>query len=323
VGLSDEERVLKMCWAVHHLSALCRELEPEYPKEPGLHLKDLGGSLWHAFLGGHSNGMFWVIGGALESGVTGPHSPWGVVIESQCDEARRSVRGDPFQKPKNYFDPFDGFLDISGLMSQVRGGEGKRKLLSIYRSTEFLIYGLRRYDDDLRGKYKELDKLASDILGACFVLMQGDQEFGKAYVGERLLKWIYGGYEDPLKGVLLNLCLHHDLSRFMSDCTLADVIAWDKWRLTHKDCVQNRLVLAFRMAGRRFHYEHQFKKLVEGTRGQGVREAVLRREFDKCVKAHAESEAKLNKGCQDKHRDEENAVIHGYGYRSDWKMEED
>ena len=149
MGLSDEERVTKMCWAVHNLSTMCRELEVGYPKEPWQYLKDLGDRLWHAFLGGHSNGMFWIIGGALESGVTGPNSPWGVLIESQCDEARRSTEKDPFKKDPNYFDPFDGFLDISGLIQHAREGSNKKKLLDIYRSTEFLIYGLRRYDDEL------------------------------------------------------------------------------------------------------------------------------------------------------------------------------
>ena len=320
MGLSDEERVTQMCWAVHNLSTMCRELEVGYPKEPWQYLKDLGDRLWHAFLGGHSNGMFWIIGGALESGVTGPNSPWGVLIESQCDEARRSTEKDPFKKDPNYFDPFDGFLDISGLIQHAREGSNKKKLLDIYRSTEFLIYGLRRYDDELRGKYQDLDKLASDILGACFAIMHEDQDFGKAYVGERILKWIYGGYEDPLKKILLDLNIHHDLSRFMVDCTLADVIAWDKWRLTHKDCAQNRIVLALRMAGRGFHYEHCFKKLVEGTRGKNIREEVLRREFDKCVKAHEESESKQSREYLDDRVTEENIVIHGYGYSRDWKL---
>lgn len=308
MGLSDEERLTRMCYSVHHLSTICRELDLGYPKEPWQHLKDLGDQLWHAFLGGQSNGMFWFLGGDLDSGVTGPNSPWGVLIEAQCENARSPVE----RKPAYDFNPFDGFLDIEGLMSQVRDGENKRNILKIYRLTESLVYGLRRYDDELRGKYQELDKLASDILGACFTLMQGDQDFGKAYVGERILKWIYGKYDDPLKPVLLKLCLHHDLSRFMADCSLADVIAWDKWRLTHKDCVQNRLVLALQMAGRRFHYEHQFRELIGLTRELEVQEPTLRKEFDKCVKAHIESDAKQIKGLREDREGEEDRIIHGY-----------
>ena len=311
MGLSNDERTIKMVWAVHHLVRRCRDLKPIYPCEAEwLHLKELGDQAWHALLSGHSNGMFWILGGALEEDVGGPQSPWGVAVEYQCERARSEK--EPYD---NQFNPFDCFLSLDGLVGGGNEGPSKRALLEIYRGTEALIYGLRRYDDAFRSQYPELDKLCSDILGTCFSLMQADQDFGKAYVGNRLLKWIYGGYNDPLQKALLGIHMHHDLSRFMVECTLADVIAWDRWRLTHKDCAQNRLILALRMAGHKFYFEHNLAQLIKDTHGMYIHKDVLEREFAKCVKAHAEKEKEGSKRYADDHEDEANSVIHGYDWR--------
>lgn len=324
MGLTNEERITKMYWAVHYLSMDCRDLEPGYPEGPFLHLKALGERLWHALLGGQNNGVFWIFGGALDNPVKGPTSPWGVIVEAQCDEARRqdehSVGG---IIDAQCFDPFRGFLDIQGLAGHSCGGETCRKVFSIYLGVESLIYGLRRYGDDLRAKFPELDKLCSDILGACFAVMEGDDTYSKAYVGERLFQWIYGEWEGPVWKALNAVNMHHNLSRVMEDCTLAEVIAWDKWRLTHKDkdTVQNRLVLALRMAGRHFHYEHQFEKFIKEFRGMGVRVKVLEQEFAKCAKAHDERGGKRQEESVGQTRVEETAVIHGYNYDLKWEKD--
>lgn len=319
MGLSNEERITGMTWTVHRLVKLCREVEPVYPKEDWAHLKTLGDNLWHALLGGGSNGTFWILGGALDGPVKGPTSPWGVLIEHQCETARP----DTDWERADTFDPFEGFLDHEGLVGHVEGGHSKRALLKIYLNAEALIYSLRRYDDDFLKQYPELNKACSDLLGACFSLMQSDQDFGKAYVGNRLLKWAWGGYDDSLGKVLNEMHFYHDVSRFMVDCTLTEVLAWDKWRLTHKDCPQNRLVLALRMAGRRFHYEHQMKELVKKTRGMGIKESVIVRECAKCQAAHADEEGKGRQEYKESLDYDVNTVIHGYDWRRAFGLEED
>jgi len=322
MGLSNEERLSKMFWAVHHLSLQCRELKAEgWHRESIEHLQELGDKLWHALLEGKRDSAYWILGGDLDSGVTGPNSPWGVLIEAQCEEAQASEEPSRDDLP---FDPFRCFLSVEGLAGQGVDGEFRRNVLGIYREVESLIYGLRRYTDTFRLGFENLDRLASNLLGACFAAMQGEDGYAKAYVGNRLMKWIYGQWGGPVWKALNEVNMHHYLSRFMSDyCTLAEVIAWDEWRLTHKDTVQNRLVLALRMAGRRFHYDHQFTQLVKATRGLGVREKVLKREFAKCIKAHEAHEAE-NQGQYVAERDsEENTVIHGFDYKSQWERKGD
>lgn len=309
MGLSNPERIAGMYWSVHHLSEACRNLKSDSPISGDRleHIRDLGDQLWHGLLRGESNSAFWILGGALTSGVRGPYSPWGVAIGALCEGARQPQR----HWKSDFFDPFEGFLDVLGLLSQADNGQFCRDVFLIYHQVESLVYSLRRYDDRFREKFSCLDKLCSDLFGACFAVMQAEDSFAKAYVGNRICRWIYGQWEGQMWEALNAVNMHHDLSRFMLDCSLAEVIAWDKWRLTHKDCPQNRLVLALRMAGRRFHYAHKLRDLMDRVKGLGVRKGVLEREFSKCLKAHSENETKFRQDHVNSIAEEENEVIHG------------
>lgn len=294
MGLSDEERLNKMVWAVNSLTLNGRKLRsmrgedvPYHSRETRDALVELLDQVWHAYLGGDSNGIFWLLGGDFNNPVRGPGAPWSTAIIAQCEAARPSPHSDwESRRSERPFDPFDGYLDVPGLLS----GAFQKTVYDTYAWTEQLSYALRRYPDEIQRRYSKLNKLISDIQGCCFDLFRRDTSYGKAYVGNRLVEALYK--VEGVAEVFAQLHFHHDFGRGLKeDATLGDILAWDKWRLTHKKTPQNAFTLALRIAGRHFHYEHKLRKLIELTRGMKVRKKVLQREFEKCAKAQKEHQS--------------------------------
>lgn len=340
MGLSNEERLTKIYWGVHNLVETLRKLRPQkgddlYPNEDRWeHILELGDKVWHSLLRGSRNGSYWILGGALTCPVRGPTSPWAVLIESQCGAVHQENKDQKCFGPKGRrgpddlcLDPFKRHLGLRGLVGHsgpYKDGRRRGLLLDVYNSAEFLIYGLRRYDDALRRDFPELDKLISDILGACFDLMHKDTAFGKAYVAERMFRAVYGQWNGQLWNAFNAVYMHYALTSIMApDVSLADVIVFDRWRIDHKNTPQNRLVLALRIAGPHLYGVRELKILIKETRGLSIREDVIRRELaknktafdlrqaEKDVKQAEDSEEYRERADRD-----ENATVHGYDF--DW-----
>lgn len=338
MGLSDEERVQKVFWGIEQLTHVLTDpddlgnddLIHEYGfgdrfPENLRRLRAIGDSLWHSFLGGDRNTAFWLMGGDADNPVRDPKGAWSAAIISMCEGHQPKTESDKFwerSRRDKTFDPFDGFLDIPGLLGQSEHGKVRRAVYNVYGWSEFLSYAVRRYDDKLRRGWGKIDKAISDIQGVCFSIFGRDEFYTRAYVLNRLLEALYGGryaYDRDPVGIALNkLYMHHDLSRPMSrDGMTAEVIGWDAWRLQHKKTPENRLVLALRIAGRRFHYDHKLKELLGAIKDIKPKPSTkrLEREFAKCKAAHEADE----KGGQDRYREDaerdEVMAIHGYkGY---------
>lgn len=334
MGLSNDERLSKLYWGITHITQLATSINlknaPYDQAEAIRQLRASADTLWNGFLGSHSNGAYWILGGDAGNPVRGPNGPWSAAIVSLCDEHRKDpsvIRTKDLLKDAP-FDPFEGYLDIPGLLSNSEEYGGLRKTIyKIYGWTEFVSYALRRYDDDLRTGLSAVDKAIADIQGTCFGIFAGDEIYGRAYVLNRTLEALYGkayGPKDPVREAFLNLCMHHDLTRPMGrDGSLTECIEWDKWRMTHKDTPQNRITLALRIAGRRFHYDHKFKDLMKAVKDctPAVREDRLRKVFDQCKAAHDADEAESHDTYRkDAHLDEA-TVIHGY-HAYDWLKKE-
>jgi len=339
MGLSDEERVQKVFWGIEQVTHLINDPDclgnDDLVSEWGLgerfgdnirRLRAVADGLWHSFLGGGKNTGFWLLGGDADNPVRGPSGAWSAAICSVCDEHRPKSDDGWHEKAmaKLPFNPFDEFLSIHGLLRQSEHGAVREAVYNIYGWSEFLSYAVRRYDDKLRQGWAKLDKAISDIQGTCFSIFGRDDMYTRAYVLNRLLEALYGGRygddEDPVRKAFLKLNMHHDLSRPMGrNGSTTEVIAWDAWRLQHKVTPQNRVVLALRIAGRRFHYDHQFKELVSLVSKAKPKPRLkrLESEFAKCKASHEADE----KGSGDRYRERNNrdevVVIHGYqGY--DW-----
>lgn len=334
MGLSAEERVQKMFWAIHNLNHALVDTTylnslAEYDDTYGRlalgvqQLRAKIGELWHALLASDSNAGFWFFGGDLDNPVTDRNGAWATAIAHHCNSHREDpdvYRMDPRNGP---FNPFNGALCVDGLVRKC-GHEGMvmSQVLGIYRNTEYLSYGLRRYDDKLRARFAGVDKLISDIMGICFGIFAHREEYARAYVLNRTLRWVYTGSRDemfnpycpdPTAQILLDLCMHHSLSRPMGqEGSTAEVIRWDQWRLQHKPTPQNRIKMAMRIAGRLFHCDHQFAKLMEAAEKLTPRpkSRKIKKVFEQCKRAHA------NDGSARRHTEDTqlkaHMAVHGY-----------
>lgn len=86
MGLSDEERIAKIYWAITHITEILQEFKLDEDTRFGLPyeqdgriraLQKQGDKLWHQFLGSKSNGAFWILGGDAGNSVKDAKGgPW-------------------------------------------------------------------------------------------------------------------------------------------------------------------------------------------------------------------------------------------------------
>lgn len=337
MGLSNEERRAMMLWAIHRLDQTRHnELGDPAPYAGAIgtvalihRLSSAIGRLWHAAFGGTSNGAFWFLGGEADNPIRREAGPWSVAVASHCAEHRNEKGALKIRRgPGAPFDPFDGFLDVNGLLAQARDGKVLAGVHTAYQQTEALSYAVRRYDDDMRRGLVDVDRLISEIMGVCFSIFAIEQAFARAYVLNRVFKWLYTGNvssdpvfyapeADPVAGILLQLDMHHDMSRLMTHGSLAEIIKLDEWRLRRAPTPGARLEAALRLAGARFHYEHQFRALEKAAADLQPAPDIarLRRLFANNIAAKKAAEAEERPRHAEEDAAEAAHVVHGYdGY---------
>lgn len=302
MGLSDGERREKMVYAINALVNLGRALR-ETPKTYDLEraksievIHSLTDQLWHAYLGSVSNGAFWLLGGDLAGPVLEAGSPWGTAIIGHCEDARRTFEWPPLDES----DPLDGALSTVGLLQ-----DWHKQVYDLYGWTEALLYGLRRYQDEFLGHYAKLDKLASDLQGACFNVFQRYPEFAQAYVGNRMMTALY---RDPgTNKVLQALDLANRCQAAIRKASLTEVIAWDRQRIDNEPTVQNHVLLVLRICGSGFT-AWNLKRLDEVLAQENV--TIPRDELSAALTLGAQRE-------KEREKEESEAAERRYGNRKD------
>lgn len=273
MGLSNEERIKGLYWTISKMNDLISESKDDfcYDKE----LPKLIKKLWHAFLGTTRNSSHWILGSSATNIVRwSTTTPWGIAVTHYCNGILEK-KSELFKKPKNFFDAFEGFLDITGLLQQV--DRQYSTTYEIYSYNEQIIYYLRRYDDELLSDLEELSCLTSNIHGECFKLFSQNEVYARAYVLNIVLKLIYGDYypyqeekwDILTKHLSKNHC-HHDLSRIMHEGELKQLselhVKLHQAKETKKLTLMMRLEAFLMLAGHRYHYDHIFNTLVQSLK---------------------------------------------------------
>lgn len=315
MGLSNEERIKGLYYAVDRMVEYGDYLkEKRHYSSYHDKLRGLIDQLWHAFIGKGSNGLHWIFGSSASNEVTWETlSSWGIAINHHCGDVLKSksdfLAGRLKDPDPKFFDAFDGFLNISGLLSQVKLSYGY--IYEIFSWTEQATYYLRRYEDELSRSLEGFSKIISDIQGECFRLFKEDNVYADAYVLSAICKIIYGKeypYNrekwDVVTIFLAENCGHHDLSRMMqfgeqnlkilAQMHVRLVKAEKEKKLTKMMRLESFLILS----GRRFQYDHQFKKLSEVLKKDRFKKAdidKLHKIFLQCKKDHEENEAATKK----------------------------
>jgi hypothetical protein len=311
MGLSNEERLSGLFYDINQMVCLGNQLKDHsedygYPET----LVSFVGDLWDAFLGQNHNAAHWIIGSSASNPVTwGTVSSWGIAINHHCHGL---MKEDSLEPEKVDFDAFDGFLDITGLLGQVRGPY--KQIYEIYAYSEQAVYHLRRYEDPLLKSLSRLSKVISDIQGDCFNLFKDEDVYARAYILSNITKKLYDPlypYQkdkwDPLTVFMDKNAIHHNLSRIIQprDGDLKALAELDiklhriekKGKLSIIDRAETMLILA----GRRFHYDRIFKDLITAIKKSVTTKdiALLTKLFNECKKQHEEDEKQEQKNYQE------------------------
>lgn len=269
MGLSNEERRNGTFWAIRRITECARELpanEELYAK-----IKEFAEELWPAYLGNQQNGMHWFMGSSASNDVIGKnYTPWDTAV---AESIEKSLKREEDDFPRNTdFDPFQGFLDIEGLLR-----EPHRTVYKLFSWTEQLVYYLRRYDDEFLRRYPRLSDLCAKIQGECFACFEAEEAFARAYLAHQICEVLYSDNcpkekRDEVTQFLYEENFQHDfdstihndeipLKRLTEIHTELLRIKHDNRRL-YKNRVR-RMLFALELAGQHYHYAHQHKKLRE------------------------------------------------------------
>lgn len=338
MGLSHDERMSKMFWAVHHLNDLGQKLPDKCYPTDFARLKSLCDQAWHAFIGNKGNGGHWLLGSSAGNNIGKPDNPWAVALthhfevdqadtsddwrakalEAQEKAYKDAEDQDMVDPPQD--DDVNETISIASLLGKDERSTGLSEVFRIYATTENLIYALRRYDDELLGGFDSLNKLVSDIQGACFEVFAEHDIFAKAYLLHTILEDLYK-WGNPVRGLALKQTWHYDLTRPMKLATIKDLrglhlsISNPKNPPSATDWVE----LALTLMGRGYYDKHALKELfrIAKKRKLDVDEARVQAAFDLCVKAKQDND----KSCTNTRKQDSDyahlTAIHGHdvGYK--------
>ena len=309
MALSNEERLSQMFWTVSRLDQTGQELPN---KEKYAKLKELCGNAWHCLMGRNTNGMHWILGSSATSQIEGATDPWSTALVSKFAESR--MQEQPRERRDDLYRVHSESISITSLLRHEEyEGPALASVYEAYAYTEDLAYSLRRYKDDFRAAYPELDKLISDIQGACFHIFTENTAFARAYLLHQLLDPMYSP-NSPIREFLPKQHWHHHLHKGMwkSLKDLRDL----HLGLARKEnpSATDMVVLAFTLMGAEYHYEHQYKDLLKTAEDKGIELDVglVRAAFDACLATHKESGTTRQESYSKARKYEHMEAIHGH-----------
>lgn len=322
MGLSDEERFLKIAFACRSLYKTADELAncDDYDKFATLH--KLCKDVWFAFIGNTSNSAHWLLGSSAGNIITKPDGLWPAAIIEALHRARPSDDPEFDETLQEEFDKFDALdvLDVTSLLRQEHyKGTELAATFEIFAWTEQLTYALRRYDDKFLAGLERLSKQIAEIQGVCFEIFTSfDEQFARAYLVREICEKLYANKKFREIAEKQSWC--HHLSKPMRERT-----ELSKLLKHHRDILQNKTKLkrnelllfidiAFAMMGTRYHYEHDFRALETYLVGLNVDNkfiAQLRKIFDTTVALHNECEKSSHNEYSDEQRRDELCWVHG------------
>lgn len=347
MGLSDEERLSKIVWAVNRLNELNSELtgalEEEYSfiREKYQKVQSLVDTTWHALFGNETNGLHWFMGSGSNDTITtnSPASPWELATTQQL-EWRLPLPEGYVRLPdeSRIFNAFDCFLNISGLLN-CYPAKAESVLFKMYEWLEEISYALRRYNDKFKNNYKTLDTILSSLYGECYSIFSKQQVFQQAYLAHEILKILYSDKypykknEDIVVSILDEHNLHHDSGKIVC-------LPLEELSKTHKELVklvvlakhrddknwqenylllEGRCIALFELAPKGcFGHKHIKDKIFDS-----ISSSVLKKSLPKLQNKAKECEKKIDKEDEKLYKKDDLVdCLNAYGYHGNSEMYE-
>lgn len=208
MGLSNEERFSRMVWTAHHITEeteQLRSVQDDSGYDGVLRVRRLCDQVWPALLGGTNNSLHWLLGSSVVNDLKEGEGPWAIALcahfredgwleeagrrrrehYQELSDAERDRTGDPAREDQEDEDSsVDGLL---GALQDQYDPPGLQEVYRIFAHTETMVYALRRYGDEFRKKFSQLDELISNLQGACFAVFATSAQYAKAYLLSQIL----------------------------------------------------------------------------------------------------------------------------------------
>lgn len=329
MGLSNRERTGKILVCVREIVEKAESLKESlsyYNTEKLQRIINFCGNLWPALLSEERNSGHWIMGSSSSNTVDRDNEDlWSIAVCSSLPVVSDGVIRKDTEIPKGCFNPFKDALGIEDLLHSA-----DRKdiaiVFEIYQFIEEIIYALRRYDDDYLKSKKEFSDLVCNLQGTCFSVFYDNPTFSECFVAHEICGILYTDHyvfkEDKYKDVvdewLHSDCIHHHITRVVGrEGEPVDWLVQQHVLLLAADGAElkrQRVLVALRMSGRRFHYEHSYKKMLEILKkDKDLNDpnflSLVDQEFKNCVKAHETDE----KFSRDRYKEEHKpSFLYGY-----------
>lgn len=270
MGLSNEERFSKVVWSIHHILDAVGNIHEKYSYGK---LKNLCENIWPTFLGKQSNSSFWLFGGDMDNRYMSGKSLISIAFEKHSFdikpnreeelERREEEKNIPFHERFSSKESVNDKLTMQSLIND----EELANVLRINDYVENAIYALQRYDDEFSEQFEEFNVLIRKIQGELFEIFQKDQSFYKVWLLHNIIDKCVNVYDNDLIAKwIVKENIHHDL-RMMKEQDIAEMeqtyFAIQPIPCYNKIPIEERLFIIVDLCGRRFHYEHQHKKLIQ------------------------------------------------------------
>lgn len=327
MGLSDSERMGKLMYSSKLLTQYKRELlkhEEGYRRDEVEPLMELIDEVWPALLGTKSNSGHWLLGSeSTQKVVVGNQDPWSLAVLSRIP----SYNGESLSTDEDPFEPKDSVLDhlsIEDLLYQAENHE-IRFVVRVYQILENMIYALRRYDDDFLSDLQVLSDLIAKMQGECYSVLHENADFAECYVAHQIYSILYTcEYHDNVEDHdsvdkwLHGSNMHHYITRAIARG--GESVRWLAEQhillINSKgvDLKKNRVLVAMRMAGRRFHHEYDLdnlKKALSKDKDLNNKDffKILDKEFANCMAAYKQDEKETREFYG---RDDKDINLYGY-----------
>lgn len=336
MGLSKDERQDQMTFQADHIFRLACEIKEAisndkqayYNKRPIIALCDEACTIWHALFRSRSNGAYWILGGSVGADIKcNEHDPLSLSIRHFLDSHKPKDETDNMlQKYDNdhYHEQQLTHECLTENASPVFG-----KILKLYSGVEALMYALRRYDDEFRRSYAELDALLSSIYGQCYRIFRSSDIVVQCYLIADISKMLLSN--ETFDSLCKKMNLQHDM-RYLDHRDINDLV--DLHQKLHESLVINKkggscpplytcVKVFLKLANRRFHYDHQFNQLK--TELQKSKEFVdwctVESLFKDCQKAHSTHETNDQEAYRSNDNLDHMQAIHGWDYHLKPKQE--
>jgi len=284
MGLSNRERTGKILYSVReivtkadHIKESDRDFSTRYG---GMQkLLDLCDMLWPSLLGSESNSAHWIFGSSSHNPVYRDNEDlWSIAVCSSIPTASEGVFSNEDEEdflPKMGFNPVSSMLTIPVLLKES-DNKDLAFVCEVYELIENIVYALRRYDDKFLKERKAFSDLVAKIQGTCFSILYDNQSFSQCYIAHQIYKILYTdkirfekeeNYKDVVDEWLHSHNMHHDITRAIGRSgETTKWLAEQHLLLLGSEGVElkrNRVLVALRMAGRRYYYDHQHRGLLE------------------------------------------------------------